>query len=187
MMLEKINPHLSNEPADEVGFGWWTTWAWLGLTLGNLMLFVKLEGDVGFALVIAIVNTIFMILILRYNKYAFLIATVISINPILWIINGIYLKNRWKHPKVNNGVDLREQPQISIFNNIKETADKVQERVHEYRVQKTAEDEAIRATVKKSLQDSDDTNDLQELINKAVAKGDTETAQALLSILNNKK
>jgi len=43
-----------------------------------------------------------MILILQFNKYAFLIATILSINPIAWIINGIYLKNRWNHPKVNN-------------------------------------------------------------------------------------
>lgn len=31
------------------------------------------------------------------------IATIISVNPLVWIINGIYLKNRWCHPKVNNG------------------------------------------------------------------------------------
>ena len=42
-------------------------------------------------------------LILKFNKYAFLIATILSFNPLLWIINGIYLKNRWCHPRVNNG------------------------------------------------------------------------------------
>lgn len=70
---------------------------------------------------------------------------------------------------------------------IKNVSDTAQERLHEYRVQKIAEDEAIRVTVKKSLESSDDTNELQELINNAVAKGDTETAQALLVVLNNKK
>ena len=42
-----------------------------------------------------------MVMILKFNKYAFLVATVLTINPLLWIINGIYLKNRWDHPKVN--------------------------------------------------------------------------------------
>ena len=85
----------------EIGFGWWTGWAWIGLTLGNLMLFVKLEGNEGLALILAVINTIQMVEILRFNKYAFLTATVLSLNPLLWIINGIYLKNRWNHPKVN--------------------------------------------------------------------------------------
>jgi len=71
-----------------------------------------------------------------------------------------------------------------ILETIKDVADTAQERVHEYRVQKIAEDEAIRATVKKTIENSDDTSELQELINKAVAKGDTETAQALLAIMN---
>ena len=42
-----------------------------------------------------------MVMILKFNKYAFLVATVLTIIPLLWIINGIYLKNRWDHPKVN--------------------------------------------------------------------------------------
>jgi hypothetical protein len=89
--------------SDELGFGWWTTWAWLGLTIGNIMIFTNLESNEGLALFLAGIQTLLMILILRYNKYAFLIATVLSINPILWVINGIYLKNRWCNPKVNNG------------------------------------------------------------------------------------
>jgi len=87
----------------ELGFTWWTLWAWLGLTLGNLMVFAQLEEATELAWGMVLVNSILCILILMYNKYAFLIATIISLNPLLWIINGIYLKNRWCHPKVNNG------------------------------------------------------------------------------------
>lgn len=72
----------------------------------------------------------------------------------------------------------------NMVETIKNVSDTAQERVHEYRVQKIAEDEAIRATVQKSMKESDDTEVLQDLINKAVAKGDTETAKTLLNILD---
>ncbi|MDD3325141.1 MAG: hypothetical protein PHN38_08510 [Sulfurospirillaceae bacterium] len=59
----------------------------------------------------------------------------------------------------------------------------------EKRIRDIAEDESIRSNIKKSMQDAqaNEIQDLQELINKAVAKGDSETAQALLKILNRKK
>ncbi len=85
----------------EIGFQWWVVWAWIGLTVGNLYVFVELQELLGTALILIAINSLLMIMILKYNKYAFLIATIISINPLLWIINGIYLKNRWHHPKVN--------------------------------------------------------------------------------------
>jgi len=93
-----------------VGFEWWRAWAWLGLTIGNLYLLGSFKNEeIVIAFVLIAINSILMIYILRYNKYAFLIATVLSINPLLWIINGIYLKNRWNHPKVNNG-QMKEAP-----------------------------------------------------------------------------
>lgn len=71
---------------------------------------------------------------------------------------------------------------------LKVKAVELQQRAHEYKVQKIAEDEAIRATVKKAIEnDIDEAKELQELINKAVAKGDTETAQSLLAILERQK
>lgn len=95
-----INPiHARNT---EVGFSWWQIWAWLGLTLGNLYMVVTLFHEmVGLATILIIMNSILMVMILRFNKYAFLVATILSLNPIVWIVNGIYLKNRWNHPKVN--------------------------------------------------------------------------------------
>lgn len=86
----------------EMGFAWWQIWAWLGLTLGNISVIAQLQDMIGFAITLVLINSILMVMILKYNKYAFLIATILSLNPLLWIINGIYLKNRWNHPKVNN-------------------------------------------------------------------------------------
>lgn len=75
-----------------------------------------------------------------------------------------------------------------IYTRAKIKASELKIRAHEYKVQKIAEDEAIRATVKKAIEnDIDEAKELQELINKVVAKGDTETAQSLLAILERRK
>ena len=86
---------------NELGFTWWKVWAWIGLTLGNLTLFLQLQEVMPLAITLIVINTILNVMILKFNKYVFLIATILSINPIIWIINGIYLKNRWNHPMVN--------------------------------------------------------------------------------------
>jgi hypothetical protein len=80
----------------------------------------------------------------------------------------------------------------SIINKVRQSisavAKKTGHKLHEYRVQKIAEDEAIRSTVNKAVRENDGELDkLQNLINKAVAKGDTETAKALLEILEKQK
>lgn len=86
----------------EVGFDWWIVWCLLGLTFGNLFIGMLVKPS-GLALAAIVVQTFYLILALMFNKYAFLVATVLSLNPILWVVNGIYLSNRWNHPKVNKG------------------------------------------------------------------------------------
>jgi hypothetical protein len=44
-----------------------------------------------FFLVTAVVH----IFIVKRNKWAWIVGIILQLNPILWIINGIYLKNRW--------------------------------------------------------------------------------------------
>ena len=86
---------------NELGFTWWKVWGWIGLTLGNLTIFLRFQEEMMLAITLIVICTILNVMILKLNKYVFLIATILSINPIIWIINGIYLKNRWNHPKVN--------------------------------------------------------------------------------------
>ena len=92
------------EPGDEevnvVGFTWWKIWAWLGLTLGSLMILVQLSTRFGpaIAVAVAIAHAALMVMVLRYSRYAFLVATIVELNPLLWLINGVYLKKRWHHP-----------------------------------------------------------------------------------------
>ena len=108
MEIDKAKKEDENK-LNSLGFQWWNIWAWLNLTIGNLYilgyLYLYTMGvPSNFAIVgivFLVINTALMIMILKYNKYAFLIATIFS-SPLLWIINGIYLKNRWNHPKLNS-------------------------------------------------------------------------------------
>lgn len=95
------NTRIETEYRKDLGFQWWIVWAWLGLTLGNLYTLGALRESMAFAGTLILVNSVLMIMILKFNKYAFLVATILSLNPLLWIINGVYLKRRWRHPKVN--------------------------------------------------------------------------------------
>ncbi|MCY1462409.1 hypothetical protein D9M71_801800 [compost metagenome] len=61
------------------------------------------KGSVGFAIFLLAANLLLCLGIIRYNKWCFLVMTVFSFNPALWIINGIYLKNRWNHPRCKRG------------------------------------------------------------------------------------
>lgn len=99
---EKIKLNISS--ASGIGFTWWKVWSWLGLTLGNIFLFTliqELPELPELAISLIIINSILMVMALTYNKYAFLAATILSMNPLLWIINGIYLRKRWNHPLIN--------------------------------------------------------------------------------------
>ena len=89
---------------ENLSFTWWKVWAWLSLIVGNIYVAVDLFHEMPlFSIVIIGINTILMVMVLNFNKYAFLVATILCLNPLLWIINGFYLKNRWMHPKVNHG------------------------------------------------------------------------------------
>ena len=70
-------------------------------------------------------------------------------------------------------------------NKINEKLIELKKAKEEKRIRDIAEDESIRSNIKKSMQDAqaNEIQDLQDLINKAVSNGDSETAQALLKIL----
>lgn len=97
---------------EQMGFAWWTFQGWASLIVGTLICLGQLKNFEGFAVVLAAVNIGLSVMIIRFSKTAFVIMTVLSINPILWIINGIYIKNRWRDPRVleNQG---QEEPQAA--------------------------------------------------------------------------
>jgi hypothetical protein len=105
----KSNEHLKSKSDDsnnqDLGFTWWYVWSWLNLGLGVPLVFLKmLDMRWGFvSVILALAYGAICISMLAYNRYAFVAATVLSINPLVWIINGVYVKNRWMHPKVISG------------------------------------------------------------------------------------
>ena len=114
-ITNKIPEALKSRKQNEIGFQWWEIWAWLGLIFGNSYIWGVSHQVIEVAIIPIVINTILMIFVLKYNKYAFLIATVLSLNPLLWIINAIYLSNRWNHPKVNkNIIALKKCPKCNI-------------------------------------------------------------------------
>jgi hypothetical protein len=45
--------------------------------------------------VVLILGAIAHIFVLKRNKWVWIAAIILQLNPILWIVNGVYLKNRW--------------------------------------------------------------------------------------------
>lgn len=118
---QKIEEYLFDKE-NEIGFAWWTTWGWLGLTFGNLYLISIFSSYDKIGIGMFFINTFLMIAVLNYNKYAFLVATIISLNPLLWIINAIYLKNRWQHIKLKPDIEKRKYYQEHV-NSMKSNSD----------------------------------------------------------------
>ena len=87
----------------EVSFRWWILWSWTSMIIVNLLVlteFILLYTPLYYPLIIIPSNTLLMLSVLRFNKYSFIIATLLG-GPILWVINGFYLMSRWNHPKIN--------------------------------------------------------------------------------------
>ncbi len=90
---------------EELGFTWWLVWSWLSLAIGVPLAFMMmLSREWGLTVLFFIpIHITICIYMLKYNRYAFTAGTALTLNPIIWIINGIYVKNRWEHPKVIAG------------------------------------------------------------------------------------
>lgn len=86
----------------ERGFGWWKFNGWATLFVGTISLLLATGyGEYEVLGVIAIVLNIWLgVAILKMSRWALLMGTIGSLNPILWIINGIYLKSRWSHRRL---------------------------------------------------------------------------------------
>ena len=93
--------------SNKLGYTWWKVYSFLFVTLASLALipfwmgfFNVLEYGVSVGFIIVVIINIALMLkwlvsMLSMNKYAFLLATILSLIPIFWIINGFYLKTRW--------------------------------------------------------------------------------------------
>lgn len=106
----KIKEYQEYQDNSYLGFGWWNVYTYL-LIIGLFILGFSNKINSELQQAIIIINVISIIFMLRYNKYAFLISTLFSFNPLIWLINGIYLRNRWNHPKVNS----KDNNRLNLF------------------------------------------------------------------------
>jgi len=83
-----------------LGFTWWIVWTYLGLVLGSASILFGFRHIPAVSVILVALNIWLSIYMLKFSRIAFLIATILSINPVLWIINGVYLKRRWSHPRI---------------------------------------------------------------------------------------
>lgn len=103
--------------AKDDGFTWWRVYGWLGLIVGvpySIALGVNDRDLAGMYFIFAAVGGFLCVFILQYSRAAFLWATILSLNPLLWIINGIYLKNRWNHPLVLERLGKEQEESIAV-------------------------------------------------------------------------
>jgi hypothetical protein len=103
-MSEFNQPNVGAATDAEISFTWWEVYGVINITLGNGFLAFGIDLPAPAKAIALVVNTAISIGILQKNKIAFLAATVLSFNPLIWLINGVYLNNRWSHPSVNSGI-----------------------------------------------------------------------------------
>lgn len=111
-MGEAMKSNDSDYGQEQRGFTWWTFSGWASLIVGTGM-FLSLFKDSGvLAGTLAILNICMSVWIILFSRTAFIVGTIVSLNPLLWIINGIYIKNRWNDPRVleNMPRDLSQAP-----------------------------------------------------------------------------
>jgi len=90
----------SNSDHQHQGFVWWTIQGWASLFVGTLIAIGLYKDSEVAAVVLGALNIGLSVMIIRFSRVAFIVGTVLTINPILWIVNGIYVRNRWNNPRV---------------------------------------------------------------------------------------
>ncbi len=61
-----------------------------------------IEGYILVEIILVVLFALCGIFILRRHRWAWIVYTVCTLNPFFWIINGIYIKNRWEEMKSNS-------------------------------------------------------------------------------------
>jgi len=113
-----ICKHCNSKLNIELGYTWWKVYGFI-FAGTNLLFFIGFwmgffnVNEVGlsrdFFIAVGITTGVLLTLLvylLSMSRITFLITTIISLNPIIWIINAIYLKNRWQDVKKFQTTDI---------------------------------------------------------------------------------
>jgi len=88
----------------------------LGLTSSALPIILVLifpSDSTPFVISICIVTSTTFFYIIKRNRIAWIIGTFFYLNPLVWIINGIYLRNRWSEMGNSTVVNNAEKDWVS--------------------------------------------------------------------------
>ena len=107
-MIKADNTQENNKVQDtQRTYRWWLVYSVMFILIYGLFMIsfwtgwfdVEENGIKGeFIAAVAITVGVFftwLLSLFTYSRVAFLLATIFSLNPVIWVINGIYLKNRW--------------------------------------------------------------------------------------------
>jgi hypothetical protein len=118
LLLSKFFWGLANgKPDNSKTFIWWRLQGWILLSYsGYALVYLCLNGWLQsgsaqnyFILISFLAIAFFSILCIKMNVWAFAAITVASLNPELWIVNAIYLKNRWNSHRIKGLESLRNR------------------------------------------------------------------------------
>jgi apolipoprotein N-acyltransferase len=93
VIAKKLNTKLQQKNSSYKSFVWGYFIGIINIIWGGLFIFVFI-GDL-IMLIFTIIPIILGYFTIKRKKLWFIALTVISINPIVWVINWIYIKNRW--------------------------------------------------------------------------------------------
>ena len=91
----------------------------VGIILLPFLAFGAATGDLsqdeafGFGFLITVVLLVPGVFIPLRHRWAWILYTIGSMNPVLWMINGTYIKNRWKEIKTESGVPPDSRPAVA--------------------------------------------------------------------------
>ncbi|MFH2092566.1 MAG: hypothetical protein ABIJ31_09400, partial [Pseudomonadota bacterium] len=91
-----MDKSLHKKKPDVKSYKWGYFVGWMGiLVAGTDVILLSNEVDAVVIVTICFFVIITHCFILFRNRWIWIIAIILQLNPILWIINGIYLRNRW--------------------------------------------------------------------------------------------
>ena len=109
ILCANMDEKLHKMKPDVLPYKWGYFIGWMGLFsygIVGIIFLLRASNTYGYAsdryadfAIHSIISAISHIFIIKRNKWGSIVGIVMQMNPILWIANGIYLKNRWAEMK----------------------------------------------------------------------------------------
>ena len=73
----------------------WGYWLGLGCFLAPVLMTAQTDGSISFFLTAALLYVPIGVFVILRHRWALIAITILSFNPIIWVANIFYIKNRW--------------------------------------------------------------------------------------------